>query len=299
MLGYCRYGSKIGICSWHPQRGNSFDIRANRARHTVRVVASLPRRDELIIPSCKLWQSLYIMDCFLSSSLGRPNAISCACVSELCPPTLTQQSDDNHQLNNLLASVNASKITSEILSRVYQKRKAVRSISYALSLQFSEWMKALPMRLHWRQISLDPQDPVLTLERLHINLIYFHGIILLTRPFLLYQISLQLKRTSNQPTESAHELQEQSGQSWNGKPEQVFCFHGACVRSAIHTINAVHAVFTSEALPRRDPFVMYAILFSSFLINIHPFSLKLISLQILALFSNSCYSSKHLLPRVL
>jgi hypothetical protein len=221
------------------------------------LLPSEKRRNELTLLSRKLWQSLYIMDCFLSSSLGRPNAISCACVSELCPPTsLTQPNDDNHQLNGLLASINVSKITGEILSRVYQKRKAVRSISYALSLQFSDWMKALPMKLHWRQISLDPRDPVLTLKRLHINLIYFHGILLLTRPFLLYQISLQLKRDSNQPTELAPELQEQSGHSWSGEPEQVFCFHGACVRSAIHTINAVHAAFTSEALPRRDPFVM-------------------------------------------
>jgi hypothetical protein len=169
-----------------------------------------------MIPSRKLWQSLYIMDCFLSASLGRPNAISSACVSELCP--------SNDQITDLLASVNASKITGEILGRVYHKRKALRSTAYALSLQFSEWMKELPAGLLWRQISLDSRNSGLTLKRVHTNLIYYHGIILLTRPFLLYQMSLQIKRTANRPTESAPEFQEQNGQSGDGKPEYTLAF---------------------------------------------------------------------------
>jgi hypothetical protein len=202
------------------------------------------------------------MDCFLSASLGRPSAITSGCVSELCPTTsLNQSTEENIHTIDLLASTDASKITGEILTRVYHKRKASRSIAYALSLRFSEWMKELPRRLHWRQILLEPENPELTLKRLHINLIYFHGVILLTRPFLLYQISLQLKRTTNPPTASTPEPQEQNGQSGNGKPEQMFCFHGACVRSAIHTITAVHAAFMSDALPKRDPFVMYGVIF--------------------------------------
>jgi hypothetical protein len=160
-------------------------------------------------------------------------------------------------LSNISASVNACKITSKILSRVYLERKASRRTAYDLSMQFSEWMNELPSDLHWRQISLDRGDHTLTLKRLHINLIYFHGIILLTRPFLLYEINHQLKRTTDNPTKSAPVPEQQSGQDQHERPEYMFCFHGACIRSAVHTITAIHTTYMSEALPRKDPFVMY------------------------------------------
>jgi hypothetical protein len=43
------------------------------------------------------------------------------------------------------------------------------------------------------------------------------------------------------------------------------CFHGACVQSAVHVISIIHAVFSANALPRKDPFVIY-FLFTSALI---------------------------------
>lgn len=210
-----------------------------------------------IFPRRNLWQSLYVMDCFLSSSLGRPNAITSESMAELYPHT-TQDIPSNNidsDSTDLIATVKTSQIIGEILSRVYNKRKASRSVAYTLSLKFSEWMRKLPAKLHWRQISIDTSDPSLTLKRLHINLTYFHGVLLLTRPFLLYEISVKLKAT--QPTRSDAGQHIHPRQIDSQSPEQAFCFHGACVRSAIHTITAVHAAFKSDALPRRDPFVMY------------------------------------------
>jgi hypothetical protein len=196
------------------------------------------------------------MDCFLATTLGRPNTIDFETASELCS---TCSQDLNRaispQANSLLFSITASKIVGEILSRVYHKRKASRAIAYLLSLRFSEWMKDLPLDLHWRGSKVQAQDPDLTLRRLHINLIYFNGLILLTRPFFLDQITRRLLGPVNDTTLNTYKLAG-SPRKERQRPEQSFCFHGACVRSALHSIEAIHAVFSVNALPRRDPFVM-------------------------------------------
>jgi hypothetical protein len=46
-------------------------------------------------------------------------------------------------------------------------------------------------------------------------------------------------------------------------PEQTFRFDSACVRAALHSVTAVNNAFTTDALPRRNPFVMYVNTFCS------------------------------------
>ncbi|KIM99984.1 hypothetical protein OIDMADRAFT_70834, partial [Oidiodendron maius Zn] len=212
----------------------------------------------------KLWQSLYIMDSFLATSLGRPSSINAISDSDLYASL--SSSEIASDSNELLFSVKASKIASDILSRIYRNRKASRSIAYTLSLQLGDWMKELPEELHWRRISVLSEDQHMTLKRLHINLIYFHGIQLLTRPFLLHKISKQLggeMRSEQQNLPSRVDI---------GRPEQIFCFHGACVRSAMHTINGVYATYNVSALPRRDPFVIYWLFSAALVILANIFS---------------------------
>lgn len=206
----------------------------------------------------KLWHSLYIMDCFLAASLGRPNSINydTALDSRSFTP-LNQSSGRNRQENNELHfSVTASKVIGDILSRIYHKREASRSVAYALSLRLSEWMKELPDELHWRRISAQNEGQDLALKRLHVNMIYFHAVLLLTRPFLLHQITRQLERTTRDTSSYSSGQRNQPSSVDAGRPEQDFCFHGACVRSAMHTITGIYAVYSISALPRRDPFVM-------------------------------------------
>ncbi|RDW91982.1 hypothetical protein BP5796_01376 [Coleophoma crateriformis] len=185
----------------------------------------------------KLWKSLYVMDIFLSSSLGRPNAIS---LPELSPSQDQPASNfESPEGEAFLAAYTASKITGEVLSRVYQTRKASRSVALEISMKFSDWLRYLPPKLHWERLS-EPDE--INLEQIHLNLIYLHGIILLTRPFLLYQINQLLKRS----VDLAYDVRTQAN-----------CFHGACVRSAVHTVTVVQAAFSKRILRRQDPFVVY------------------------------------------
>jgi len=196
------------------------------------------------------------MDCFLAVSLGRPNSISTVSASDLRPSPATGgfSSKIASDKSELLYSLDASIIIGDILALVYNKRQASRSIAYVLSLRLSDWLKKLPEELHWERISDPNQGQDITLKQLHINLIYFHGILLLTRPFLLHQICKQLDGTLGDASSSGCDRTALAPDM--RRPEQDFCFHGACVRSAMHTISGVYAAYSISALPRRDPFVV-------------------------------------------
>lgn len=201
------------------------------------------------------------MDCFLAASLGRPSSITYEAASDSCssPPPNNLSSDGiSHEGNELRFSVGASRVIGDVLNRVYQKREASRSVAYALSLQLNEWMKELPEELHWRRISAQDEDQETALKRLHINMIYFHAVLLLTRPFLLHQITKKLEATARGSSSYSSNPQNQASSVGAGRPEQNFSFHSACVQSAMHTITGVYAVYSTSALPRRDHFVMYS-----------------------------------------
>ena len=198
------------------------------------------------------------MDCFLATSLGRPNHISCETASELCStPSQSSSRPASSAGNDLSFAVNASKIVGKILSRVYDKRKVSRSIAYQISLRFSDWLQKLPPDLHWRVSSFQNKDHTLTLKRLHINLICFHGIIILTRPFFLHQISKQVAELEEESAARKTDRTTSGSRMEKDSPEQTFCFDSACVRAALHSVTAVNNAFTTDALPRRNPFVMY------------------------------------------
>jgi hypothetical protein len=202
-----------------------------------------------------LWQSLYVMDCFISAMLGRPNSIN---LRDAPQTSYAGDQDDaegqrNMEANALTASTKASQLIGDILSNVYAERKISVKLAYRLSARFHSWKESLPSILRWQNINLPADDPQTTLAQLRVNMSYFHGIILLTRPFLLQKI-IDLVY----PSKGDNEV---SGQSKiHGKEETSSAsaepFPAACVRSAVYSVNAVQSASLKRALPRRDPFVM-------------------------------------------
>jgi len=203
------------------------------------------------------------MDCFLSASLGRPSSITHTCGPRSCPPTPKQyqNSDLPHPTNNLQQSVATSEIISEILTRIYHKRKVSQSVAYALTLHFGRWKEALPAELHWHNILVEAASPELAIKRLHVNLLYFHGIILLTRPFFLHQVSIKING-NEQGLKSGTSNAGSEGTQTQNEAAATLCFHGACVHSAVQTLVTVYSALISNVLPTRDPFITYAILAS-------------------------------------
>lgn len=87
-------------------------------------------------------------------------------------------------------------------------------------------------------------DPTHGMALLHVNLLYCHAVILLTRPFFLYLMNrLQLEklgipRAAIRTGSKMHKFSE------------------ACVNASYHTITLVHLAAEGGYLPQRDPFVM-------------------------------------------
>lgn len=198
------------------------------------------------------------MDCFLSAMLGRPNGINCRDATDSfaagCDSgDLWTSSDDTLELASITASVRASCLVGDILSNVYADRKISTELAHAISNKFQAWKDSLPAFLHWQNIEMPDEDPKATLAQLHVNLNYFHGIILLTRPFLLQRVSDEIRALRDTDggllSRQTHELPETDS-------AKTAPFQAACVRSALYTINAVQAALLKRALPRRDPFVM-------------------------------------------
>jgi hypothetical protein len=198
------------------------------------------------------------MDCFLSAMLGRPNGIDSRdatdSFAEDCnSDTPSTPSEDTLELAALTASVRASRLIGDILSNVYADRKISVKLAHAISNKFQAWKTSLPSILHWQNINLPDEDPRATLAQLHVNLNYFHGIILLTRPFLLQKILDQIRAPRGS---SGNFLSPQTSGMPDTGSAKAEPFQGACVRSALYSIDAVQAALLKRALPRRDPFVM-------------------------------------------
>lgn len=197
------------------------------------------------------------MDCFLSAMLGRPNGISSRDAADSLTDDNTNftsaPSEDTLDVDALAASVRYSCILGDILSLVYAERKISVKLALSISNKFQAWNNSLPRFLQWQNISLPNEDPRTTLAQLHVNLSYFHGLILLTRPFLLQKILSQIHGSRD----SAGNLQspQRPARPVTGsvRAEQ---FPGACVRAALYSIDAVQSALLKRALPRRDPFVM-------------------------------------------
>ncbi|KAH8819117.1 fungal-specific transcription factor domain-containing protein [Xylogone sp. PMI_703] len=200
-----------------------------------------------------IWRSLYVLDCFLAVSFGRPTAINHknAAYTEPNPSIVYRDENAKFEADALLASVKVSSILGEILNRIYDKRKISKSTVRSISAEFYQWKKDLSQKLQWQNISTQCQDSDIALTQLHVNLIYFHGIILLMRPFLLSEVTHYLESKAN--TASG---ESQQGSTFK-EDQDVKSFSRACIHSAVYTINAVQATFLRGALPRQDPFIVY------------------------------------------
>ena len=197
-----------------------------------------------------LWRSLYVLDRFLSASLGRPAAISEEdCSGETLNPVRSSSfagTTDFSQTNNLGldASVRSCHVVGIILRKVYQKRKISTKLAQEIADQCKLWPKALSPTLHWRQASAT--NPSQGIAILHVNLFYCHSIILLTRPFFLYLLNMEIQKTKRSPSQRKPRT--------GCKMEK---FAEACVIASTHTIVLVQNAFQGRYLQQRNPFVTY------------------------------------------
>ncbi|KAL1846555.1 hypothetical protein Plec18170_009134 [Paecilomyces lecythidis] len=207
-----------------------------------------------------LWKSLYVMDRFISSCLGRPTAIhdddcSDALFSSniaISPP----HGEQSFVSDTLSASVRSAKILGVILNRVYRKRKISLKIARGIAVDIHNWTQSLPEFLQWNPVPTPHDDPTIALAQLHIWLMYFQNIVLLTRPFLLLHVKKILDEQISRSQTSQPNANSPAESKVAENPE-LKKYSAACVRSAIHMIRAIQAIRVKGCLPRRNPFIIH------------------------------------------
>ena len=241
---------------------------AVRTAHTL----GLHREETLVIFPAEqqsarrnLWRSLFVLDRFLSASLGRPMAIADEeCSGEVLNPSSSLYSApqlDSHQLcaAGLEAAVRSCHVVGIILKKVYLQRKISTRLAQELADQCKSWPENLSPALHWRQASRQNRRQAIAI--LHANQVYCHSIILLTRPFFLYLLSGEIQQTrlgvGQWPQRSRRRMEK---------------FSDACLTASLHTIALVQNAHEGQYLPRLNPFTTYCLFAAALVIYSNEFA---------------------------
>jgi hypothetical protein len=216
---------------------------------------------DLVSDRTLLWRSLYVMDRFLSTCLGRPTAINDEdCSDELfsCSDAKTNSSSplESFESEALSASVRAAQIIGVILNQIYRTRKVSLRIARNIAVKIHEWTQSLPQSLQWHPTPTPHDDPGVAIGQLHLWMTYFSTIILLTRPFLLLHVKKTIYQQGSKSQNSTEVCASSPAESRVAENPELHKYSAACVRSAIHMIRAVQTIRVKGCLPRRDPFIM-------------------------------------------
>ncbi|KAH6610736.1 fungal specific transcription factor domain-containing [Trichoderma cornu-damae] len=196
-----------------------------------------------------LWRSLFVLDRFLATALGRPVAIceedcsSDALDSPADPSLDPAEGEDASRTVSLDSSVQISRSIGTMLKRVYSERK----ISTKLAQEIVDDCQLWAFNGHPSLAADDLVNGKAPIERavpiLHVQLLHYHSILLLSRPFFI-DLLVKTRPTISNDVEPFHRTFSRSEK-----------FSQACVAAATHSVTLVQAAFEAKYLPRRNPFI--------------------------------------------
>lgn len=202
-----------------------------------------------------LWRSLFVLDRFLAASLGRPTSIresDCSGTTlssgEHNPfpqspfPTMANANFTTTPALGLEASVRSCRVIGVILESVYSSRKISTKVAQEIAENCKGWCKLLDPSLDRRQAN--PSNPGQGIAILHVNLLYYHSIVLLTRPFFLFLMH------------KVHQERSQQTKRADKKGSRMERFAEVCVMASSQSVALVQTALDNQYLPHRTPFVL-------------------------------------------
>ncbi|RYP56879.1 hypothetical protein DL771_011521 [Monosporascus sp. 5C6A] len=217
-----------------------------------------------------LWRTIFILDRFLSACLGRPMGISDDDCSEdaFKPPKQSTRSNDSLLSSEdeglgsvaLDVTVQTCHIIGMTLKRVYSKRRISTMVAQEIADHLDKWSRELPPSLHWRRILNRAVDRAHGVTILHTNLLHFHSVILLTRPFLLCLLSKAQEHhfgASDKPYRLSQRMES---------------FAQICIEASQHTLVLAKAALEAEYLPQCNPFAIHFVFAAALIILSNEFA---------------------------
>ncbi|KAL7939006.1 fungal-specific transcription factor domain-containing protein [Trichoderma chlorosporum] len=212
-----------------------------------------------------MWRSLFVLDRFLATALGRPAAIyeeDCSSDSLDSPAGLLFDAAPQEVTRtiNLDASVRIFKSIGTTLKKVYSERKISTKLAEDIVDDCQLWA------FHGHP-SLAAQDliqgkaPLETgIPILHVQLMHYHSILLLSRPFFIDLLVKTRPRISSD-VKPFHRTFTRSEK-----------FSQACVAASTHSVTLIQAAFEAKYLPRRNPFILYFLFAAALIILSNEFA---------------------------
>jgi hypothetical protein len=207
----------------------------------------------------RVWKSLRILDLFLSTSMGRPPALSdIDCTVPYRKENDTRSSDQtqfesNDDVDILNSCVQVFQIMERVIVEVYSRKQVSVQLAENIARQLRDWTTRLPVLL---QQGLD-SDAVSNgrtrfqaIGTCQVLCSYYYTVMLLTRPFLLYQIHLRLLWSSRAPANSNSPGKRNEENSGKAK------LANACVVSAIRLVELVRELLDRSMVPRKMPLIV-------------------------------------------
>ena len=210
----------------------------------------------------RIWQSLRVLDLYLSTTLGRPSATSDfeKDPSAGIPYRDNDLSTDDAKFSS--AVLRLCSIFERILTEVYKKRMVSTDVADDITREYRQWSQRLPpLPVH---LANGPTDAVQAEMAKHVacaHLIgaYHWSIVLLTRPFLVFHVSLhQQKKNGHDDPVLFKDAASASS---------VATYAECSIDSAIRGLDIAMDLIDSPGLPKRLPFVVNSVFNSALVIG--------------------------------
>ncbi|KAH6609991.1 hypothetical protein Trco_000011 [Trichoderma cornu-damae] len=148
----------------------------------------------------KLWKSLRVLDLFLSSSMGRPPATSDV---DCTVPYRAVDADGNEVLDLLNASVQILLILECIILEIYSRKKISMQLTEGISIQLRDWSGRWLSRL--KDVIAQPatRNEAQVTGACQVLSSYYYAVMLVSRPFLMYELCQRLADGSAASTRQA------------------------------------------------------------------------------------------------
>ncbi|KAK6452172.1 hypothetical protein FP744_10008423 [Trichoderma asperellum] len=213
-----------------------------------------------------LWRSLFVLDKFLATALGRPAAIyeeDCSSNALDLPADLSPKSaqDEEHiRTAGLDSSVRIYKSISTMLKKVYSERKVSTKLAQDIVDDCQLWAFNAHPSLAAEDLLNGKAPKEMGIPILHVQLLHYHSILLLSRPFF---IDLLVK---TRPTIS------NDGEPFHRTFSRAEKFSQACVAASTHSVMLIQAAFEAKYLPRCNPFILYFLFAATLIILSNEFA---------------------------
>jgi hypothetical protein len=190
-----------------------------------------------------IWKSLRVVDMVISTVLGRPPSTS----DVDCTVKYSIPESDQVRSNILDPSVQIFMIIERVVVEVYSRKRISIRIADYVSRQLKGWASRWLLDLTKLTVEHNSVSRSTVIGACSTLCSYYYGIMLLTRPFLIYEIYEHLGASLR-------------GGGTQNDHRQKRKYADAALDAAASFVETLRAVIDTEIMPRRMPLIVLVIL---------------------------------------